>query len=130
MRILWALILTVAACGSKKDSESAKSPLLSKKLKNSYWEMPSYPVANIKFSSDGITVQLNENFAISNGRTTILEEDKDFIVFNVDDQTNNLVVSVLVKDPKTISTAIQSSTGGDTSFRERHNILAQEMVKK
>ncbi|SFB84823.1 hypothetical protein SAMN02745150_01052 [Brevinema andersonii] len=130
MRILLTLILTVAACGSKKDSESAKSPLLSKKLKNSYWEMPSYPAANIKFSSDGVTVQLNENFAISNGRTTILEEDKDFIVFNVDDQTNNLVVSVLIKDPKTISTAIQSSAGGDTSFRERHNILAQEMVKK
>lgn len=132
------LVFALAACGTKKkdpnktntgipgyDTTLPSGKLLNR-LKNTSWEMPSFKEANISFQPEGTTVAMNKEFVMKNARLTVISDEKDLLVFTVDDLTNSVTFSLKMKDKDTVTVA--PHTAG-ANISESHDRLAQEFKR-
>ncbi len=125
--LLLMSVFLIISCGT--ESGPKKSKVLSK-LKNTYWEMPTYADGNIRIMDGTATVSMSSTSVISNGTVDVLDEDKTFTVFNVYTPEKNTVFGLSVESNDTIKLSVISSSNSLEGYKTFHDVLGVVMEKK
>ena len=126
--LLLMSVFLIISCGTD-ESGPKKSKVLAK-LKNTYWEMPTYADGNIRIMDGTATASMSTSSFISNGTVDLLEEDKNFTVFNVYTPEKNTVFALSIETNDTIKLSIVTSSNSLEGYKATHELLGVEMEKK
>ena len=125
--LLLMSVFLIISCGTE-ESGPKKSKVLAK-LKNTYWEMPTYADGNIRIMDGTATASMSTSSFISNGTIDLLEEDKTFTVFNVYTPEKNTVFALSIETNDTIKLSIVTSSNSLEGYKATHELLGVEMKK-
>ena len=128
--LLLMSVFLIMSCGSDETETGAKKSKVLSKLKNTYWEMPGYADGNIRIMNGTATASMSSSSFISNGTVALLDEDKNFTVFNVYTPEKNTVFALSVETNDTIKLSIITASNSLAGYKEMHDILGVKMVKK
>ena len=123
-------VFLIMSCGSDETETAGKKSKVLSKIKNTYWEMPSYPDGNIRIMNGTATASMSSSSVISNGTVDMLEEDKNFTVFNVYTPEKNTVFGLSIESNDTIKLSVISSSNSLAGYKEVHEMMAVVMKKK
>ncbi len=133
--LLIMAVFLIVSCGSDDSStdtdviKNKKSKVLAK-IKNTYWEMPTYKYGNIRIKDDTATSSMSETSFISNGTISMLDEDDNFTVFNVYNAEKNTVFGLSLVDKDTIKVSVISASNSLEGYKSNHDVLGVIMKKK
>ena len=127
--LLLMSVFLIMSCGSDETETGAKKSKVLSKLKNTYWEMPTYADGNIRIMDGTATASMSSSSFISNGTISLLDEDKDFTVFNVYTPEKNTVFALSLETNDTIKLSIITTSNSLEGYKEVHDILGVPMKK-
>ena len=127
--LLLMSVFLIISCGSDETKSSIEKSKVLSKLKNTYWEMPTYADGNIRILDDTATVSTSSSSVISNGTVAILDEDKNFSVFNVYTPEKNTVFAVSLETNDTIRLSIVTSSNSLEGYKATHEVMGVTMEK-
>lgn len=127
--LLLMSVFLIISCGSDETKSDAEKSKVLSKLKNTYWEMPTYADGNIRIMDGTATASMSSSSFISNGNIAVLDEGKDFTVFNVYTPEENKVFALSLETNDTIKLSVMSSSNSLEGYKELHDILGVTMEK-
>ena len=127
--LLLMSVFLIMSCGSDETETGAKKSKVLSKLKNTYWEMPTYADGNIRIMNGTATASMNSSSFISNGTVALLDEDKNFTVFNVYTPEKNTVFALSLETNDTIKLSIITSSNSLEGYKAVHKVMGVTMEK-
>ncbi|MGL4367967.1 MAG: hypothetical protein ACRCTQ_06810 [Brevinemataceae bacterium] len=129
LMMIGVMVFLLSSCGSN-DQKQIKEPKFFTELKGTSWYMPNFDVVGMTFNKDTITVTIHPQSYLSNEKYDLLASDKDFVVVNVYNDTNNRVFGISQDSPDFIKVSMIVETNDLAGYKEYHNQSAAVMKKR